>query len=163
PQGTDDAPSRVTWCVFACQRQARHTLPPNPSRPARPPGGETAMTCEHCKPLILDHLYGLLDGPDAAAVEAHLRDCPACAAAPAARGAGSGSAGGRTYRVAAWLPWAVAAAVLVAIPGTVVPVLGILNRAESARRDADTSVARVTVAEGDADKAREAAERPRAD
>ena len=36
--------------------------------------------CERCQPLVLDHLYGLLDGPDAAFVEAHLRECASCAA-----------------------------------------------------------------------------------
>ena len=39
------------------------------------------MNCQHCQPLLLDHLYGLLDGPEAAAVDAHLASCPACAAA----------------------------------------------------------------------------------
>jgi predicted anti-sigma-YlaC factor YlaD len=117
--------------------------------------------CERCQPLILDHLYGLLDGPDEAFVDAHLRDCAACAAvrdesarvqglfARAARGAFPqvrfeapsatptatptpapmpalaspavpAARPGRTgWRVAAWLPWAVAAAVWLAIPGTV--------------------------------------------
>src|SRR5262245_28958541 len=119
--------------------------------------------CERCRPLILDHLYGLLDGPDGAAVEAHLRECPACAAArdeaarvqgllaraakgtfpavrfdppqakpekpaktPVAPASGSPAlasprvpgGGGTTSRVAAWLPWAVAACVALAIPGT---------------------------------------------
>src|SRR5262245_1209876 len=39
------------------------------------------MLCKDCQALILDHLYELLDAPEAAAVDAHLRECPACAAA----------------------------------------------------------------------------------
>src|SRR5262245_15931064 len=39
------------------------------------------LSCKDCQALILDHLYELLDAPEAAAVDAHLRDCPACAAA----------------------------------------------------------------------------------
>ncbi len=41
--------------------------------------------------------------------------------------------------VAAVLPWAVAAAVLVAIPTTVVPVLGLFNNAELANREAEVA------------------------
>jgi anti-sigma factor RsiW len=37
------------------------------------------MNCSHCQSLLLDHLYGLLDGADAAALDAHLAACPACA------------------------------------------------------------------------------------
>ena len=40
-------------------------------------------------------------------------------------------------RAAAVIPWAIAATVLLAIPGTVVPVLDIYNRADSAGRDAE--------------------------
>ena len=131
--------------------------------------------CERCQPLILDHLYGLLDGPDEAFVETHLRECAACAAvrdeaarvqglfARAARGAfpqvrfeapapaaavrtpapaaavlatpssALPAPAGRSAGIGAWLPWAVAAAVLLAIPGTVIPVLGLMNRAETAQ------------------------------
>jgi hypothetical protein len=39
------------------------------------------MRCDHCQALLLDHLYGLLDGPDGAAVDAHLADCPDCTTA----------------------------------------------------------------------------------
>ena len=48
-------------------------------------------------------------------------------------------------RVAAVFPWAVAAAVLIAIPGTVVPVLGIFKTAEHANREAAS--AKLTVAD----------------
>ncbi len=152
--------------------------------------------CEHCQPLILDHLYGLLEGPDAAVVESHLRECPACAAArdeaarvqglfakaaknafPAVRfdaphtgteapakspalaipGAmtqmpARADSAGRTSRIAAFLPWAVAAAVVLAIPGTVIPVLGTLNRAQTARKDADTSAEKLTALLADREK-----------
>ena len=39
------------------------------------------MRCDHCEPLLLDHLYGLLDPADAAAVEGHLTGCGSCTAA----------------------------------------------------------------------------------
>ncbi|HJZ57060.1 MAG TPA: zf-HC2 domain-containing protein, partial [Gemmataceae bacterium] len=39
------------------------------------------MRCDHCRSLLLDHLYGLLEPADAAAVEEHLAGCPGCAAA----------------------------------------------------------------------------------
>jgi hypothetical protein len=182
------------------------------------------LRCNDCRPLILDHLYGLLDPPEADAVAAHLASCPECAAvraeaarvqgliAEAARGqfpqvrfeaptaktnktpvppvlaipksqAQSSSAstksarhpeppiliaaasavpqethnGPNTHatrnrtssrnalRVATWLPWAIAAAVLLAIPGTVVPVLGVLDRAETARKNADDSTAKLDI------------------
>ena len=153
--------------------------------------------CERCQPLVLDHLYGLLDGPDAAFVEAHLRECASCAATrdEAARcgalrpgGAGrvpSGSlrdprvragtverAGharralaaastGRSWRVNAWLPWAVAAAVWLAIPGTVLPVLNILHRADRTQADADRSMSQLEPKIAEADKARLAIDEPR--
>jgi len=136
--------------------------------------------CERCRPLILDHLYGLLDGPDEAFVEAHLVECASCAAAhdeaarvqglfaraarsafpsvrfepPAVQSAKPVAAtpanpesprparhGGRGHRIASWLPWGVAAAILIAIPGTVLPVLGILERAEQVQRNANDAVA----------------------
>ncbi|WP_439622751.1 zf-HC2 domain-containing protein [Gemmata sp.] len=160
------------------------------------------LRCTECRPLILDHLFGLLDAPEVAAVAAHLATCPACAAerteaarvhglisqaakfafpvvrfeapdaarpaparvpgpsrtatlpvsiipmaAPAAPKKGSDS--GRYTKAPAargsWagrlIPWAVAAAVLLAVPGTVVPVLDLLNNAEVARRDAAASTA----------------------
>ena len=146
------------------------------------------MNCEHCYPLLLDQLYGLLDGPEAAAVDEHLATCPACAEArietarvqgliaraakstfpntrfepPAPATAGGSTASpaptpvqapapapvptamgargqGRTLRVSRVLAWAVAAAVLIAVPGTVVPVLSILDRADAANRDAQAA------------------------
>jgi hypothetical protein len=37
--------------------------------------------CDHCRSVLLDHLYGLLEPADAAAVDEHLVGCPACTAA----------------------------------------------------------------------------------
>ncbi|MBA4186894.1 MAG: hypothetical protein C0467_02630 [Planctomycetaceae bacterium] len=176
------------------------------------------LRCTECRPLILDHLFGLLDAPEIAAVAAHLSTCPACASeraeaakvhgliaqaakiafpavrfeAPDARTAAAKSAaslaktspmvcnaiaaplpsletrtpvtpaaknqrssrhGGATKapsgtgsRIALFLPWAVAAAVLVAVPGTIVPVSNLLKNAEVARRDASESTARAAEA-----------------
>lgn len=141
------------------------------------------MNCAHCQSLLLDHLYGLLDGAEAVALDAHLAGCPACAGvraetarvqgliARAAKGATARApfeppvpvsvpalapvAGApkpvaeparpvRTFRSAAVLSWAVAAAVLIAVPSTVVPVMGMFgdaeraqNEVELAKRDAD--------------------------
>jgi anti-sigma factor RsiW len=141
------------------------------------------MNCQHCQTLLLDHLYGLLDEQEAAALDAHLASCPACAAAsaetarvrgliaraaksafpdtkfeaPAPQPSNSGihtpvpskaaalsvpSGGERkslSRRVAAILPWAVATAVLIAIPSTVVPVLNIHKNADRTHRDAETA------------------------
>ena len=143
------------------------------------------LRCNDCQPLILDLLYGLLDAPEAAAVEAHLAECPGCSAAraeaarlqgliataarrefpqvrfgapasrppsapasrpwPATPRATAAPAAPRLApaRFRAGLPWAVAAAILLAIPGTVIPVQSILRRAESARQEADTAAARL--------------------
>ncbi len=195
------------------------------------------LRCNDCRPLILDHLYGLLDAPEAAAVDEHLASCPACAAvraeaakvqgliAEAAKGqfpqvrfeaptakprtptvpsvpssqsrpvarperaeppvliaaasaspdgtgdggpaSGTGTAKSRkSFRVGPFLPWAVAAAILLAVPGTVLPVLNLLNRAETARKDADDSVAKLNAnlhsvdeAKRDADQQRDAIDR----
>ena len=38
------------------------------------------MSCQHCQPLILDYSYGLLDEPEAVAIESHLRECATCSA-----------------------------------------------------------------------------------
>ena len=178
------------------------------------------LRCTDCRSLILDHLYGLLDPPEADAVSVHLASCPECAAvraeaarvqgliaeaakgqfpqvrfeAPAktnktpvppvlavpksqaqsrsatsksarhpehpilmaaasaepqetqqARSSRSRASSKKTLRIAAWLPWAIAAAILLAIPGTVVPVLGVLDRAETAQRNADESTAKLTM------------------
>jgi hypothetical protein len=172
------------------------------------------LSCDACRPLIPDLLYGLLDAPEEAAAAAHLAACPACAAArdeaarvqgliaaaargtfpavrfeppaarpkpapaaptrrtavvpfpdPAARNpkpvepARGRTAAGRSAGVTYWLPWAVAAAVLVAVPGTVVPVRGLLDRAETARADADrlaeeATAARLTLGRAVADAGR---------
>src|SRR2546423_329114 len=37
--------------------------------------------CATCQARLLEHLYGLLDGDDRPAFEAHLAACPACQAA----------------------------------------------------------------------------------
>jgi len=168
------------------------------------------LRCTECRPLILDHLFGLLDAPEITAVAAHLSTCQSCAAerteaakmhgliakaakiafpavrfeAPDARPAarpplakttemvcnaiaaplpsvntrtpvtpaapkeqratrnGHARTLARGSTLARIIPWAIAAAVLVAIPGTVVPVLDLLNQAKVARRDADDSAAR---------------------
>ncbi|MBM3980840.1 MAG: hypothetical protein FJ304_11250 [Planctomycetes bacterium] len=148
------------------------------------------MNCQHCRTLLLDHLYGLLDGAEAAGVDAHLASCPTCAAARAETGRVQGliaraaksafpqtkfeppapkptkaparapakpavlafpapaNTPSRTLRrVAAALPWAVAAAVLLAIPGTVVPVLGIFDAAAKANRSAESARAEAATAE----------------
>jgi hypothetical protein len=138
------------------------------------------MNCQTCQPLLLDHLYGLLDGPEADALDAHLASCPTCAAARAetarvqgliARAAKSAfpntrfeapktdpvttpapattlpapaaapivTPRGRSLRIVPVLPWAIAAAVLVAIPGTVVPVLGLFERAAATKREAEVA------------------------
>ncbi|MCE9565610.1 MAG: zf-HC2 domain-containing protein [Planctomycetes bacterium] len=165
------------------------------------------LRCTECQPLILDHLFGLLEAPEIKAVAAHLSTCPACAAerteaakvhgliaqaakiafpavrfeapdarpvakpaplvaktntqarnpvlaplpsfeakppmspAPAKtqrqdRRSSKKSPAATGSRIARIIPWVVAAAVLIAIPGTVVPVLNLLNRAEVARKDA---------------------------
>jgi hypothetical protein len=147
------------------------------------------IRCEDCKSLILDHLYGLLDAPQAGEVAAHLSGCSACASAreEAARAqglfaraaklafprvqfvppnsteasdprpAGVGTKTPRPVpayspsarkgnRYGAWAAWAIAASVLIAIPTTVIPLQGELDRAELARQATDQSVARASVA-----------------
>jgi hypothetical protein len=154
------------------------------------------MRCETCQPLILDHLYGLLDGAEAAAVEAHLRECPACRAArddaarmqgliaraakqafprvrfePTAKAtrsslpalpklgadapqpagqAGSSRSPQRTSWAAVACSWAVAAAVVLAIPATVLPVVQWLNQAQTSQALAATATARARHATQDA-------------
>ena len=155
------------------------------------------MNCQHCQTLLLDHLYGLLEGAEAAGVDAHLANCPQCAAARAETARVQGlfakaakntfpntkfeppvpvpqksntrtpvpstapavlpfpaanpdrKVGGVSRRIAAFLPWAVAAAVLLAIPGTVVPVVSVFSRADGARRA-------VEIAQRDVDEANRA-------
>jgi hypothetical protein len=48
------------------------------------------MRCEHYQDLMLDHLYGLLDESDSAAVDTHLTGCAGCTAAHAAAAATQG-------------------------------------------------------------------------
>lgn len=161
------------------------------------------MNCQHCQSLLLDHLYGLLEGPEVAALDAHLASCPACAVARAetarvqgliARAAKSAFPAtkfeppalpqseptksdtrtptpgtptvlplftpsehkrrGTLPQLAAILPWAIAVAVLIAIPSTVIPVLGIFDRvdrtshdAQTAQREADTAANAVATAQ----------------
>lgn len=169
------------------------------------------MNCQHCQSLLLDHLYGLLDGPEAASVDAHLASCPACAAARAetarvqglfaraaksafpntrfeapaqpqksgprtpapakqpaapARSAPAKHADGkptRTLSAGTVLPWAIAAGVLLAIPGTVIPVLGLFDRAASAKREAETAQRQADEAAGAVANARQQRERTLSD
>jgi hypothetical protein len=167
------------------------------------------MNCQHCQTLLLDHLYGLLDGGEGGAVDAHLAACPACAAAHAetgrvqgliARAAKTGfpttrfeppapasvphpaksvphtpapaspavrplsvpkakgpadpvrgsAASRRVPALVAALPWAVAVAVLLAVPGTVVPVLDLFDRAAAAGRAAELAKREAEAAAGTA-------------
>jgi hypothetical protein len=175
------------------------------------------MQCQQCQPLILDHLYGLLEEPESVAVESHLRECAACAAvrdeaarvqgliARAAKGAfpqvrfdppiakptplpatqaatniswplplptttaaepvptPANPSSAQTVRAIPYLAWAIAASVLLAIPGTVIPVLGVLNRADSARKATDDSIAIATAATTQTEKAAEVAYQRRAE
>jgi hypothetical protein len=36
------------------------------------------MRCENCRPLLLEYLYDVLEADEHQAIEAHLKDCPAC-------------------------------------------------------------------------------------
>ncbi len=157
----------------------------------------TTMNCQHCQNLLLDHLYGLLDTSEGAAVDAHLADCPACTSQRAAMVRWQGliataaksafphirfeppavpqpslpatppvgtpallplaGRGWRSWsqRVAAAIPWAVAAAVLLAIPGTVLPVVSLFRQFHQAKYE-------VEVAQRDADSLRQAAQESQA-
>ncbi|MCS6864416.1 MAG: zf-HC2 domain-containing protein [Gemmataceae bacterium] len=137
------------------------------------------MNCQHCQSLLFDHLYGLLEANEEAAVDAHLSGCPTCTAQRAtmarwqgliataaksafphitfapptvpepsltttpARSAPAGlpqTVGGlraRTRRVAAMIPWAVAATILLAIPGTVLPVVNLVRQFQQALQDVE--------------------------
>ena len=131
------------------------------------------MRCDDCHPLLLDHLYGLLDPAEAAAVERHLTGCPACVSASArakglfARAAKSAFPHVRfaapaddaaldsrpvpstlvppaaVPRRGSWVPWAVAACVLALIPGALIPLTAVAGRFDRARLAADDSTARV--------------------
>ena len=101
--------------------------------------------CDACPADLLDHLYGLLDPTEAAAVEGHVAACPACAAALAdARksqtlfaAAAKGHFPNVTFAPPADIPtvpadervtvgrkltqWAVAAGLLLAVTGLAIP------------------------------------------
>jgi hypothetical protein len=152
------------------------------------------MRCDDCRDLLLDHLNGLLDPPEAAALDAHLSGCAGCSAvreqaaraqqlfARAARfefphvrftpptdaadrnGAESAvpsslAPAPKPGRVS-WARWAVAAAVLVGVAGTVVPVAGRVNRYETARREADRAAQHYADARLTLTRAVEEANRP---
>jgi anti-sigma factor RsiW len=181
------------------------------------------ISCQHCQPSILDYLYGLLDEPEAIAVEAHLRECASCAAARAeaaklqglfARAAkaefpqvrfdpatiqqvpsaasksrlssrslpsplaepsqpangknaslsgGQSSFAGRASRRGIWIAWAIAAGVMLAIPGTVIPVLSALNQAELAGKATDDSIASASAAMDEVKQAANADRKQRTD
>ncbi len=126
------------------------------------------MMCHDCQPLLLDHLYGLLEAAETAAVESHLAGCPACTAArsEAARAQGLiGKAAKSSFphvRFAApleeatvpapavkkpakrsYLGWVVAASVLALIPGTLVPLSKLSGRYDSAKRETEESFTRL--------------------
>lgn len=130
------------------------------------------MRCDHCEPLLLDHLYGLLDPADAAAVDGHLAGCPACAAARD-RAADTQRlftrAARRPFPHVRFVPpadepavpsslvvtarpgrrvaqWAVAAGLLALIPGALLPVDRLAGRYEAAKTDADEAGRRHAVA-----------------
>jgi hypothetical protein len=137
------------------------------------------MRCDHCQSLLLDHLYGLLDGPDGAAVDAHLAGCPDCTAAreraqkardlfaraakfsfpdvrfvPPAEDAPAGAAPAaaatpssavvpsRPAHPRDWSAWASVAAVLLLVPGTILPVRHVTGNYDDARRAANAASAR---------------------
>ncbi len=123
------------------------------------------MRCNDCQPLLLDHLYGLLEPAQAATLDAHLTACAACAAArdTEARAAGLFAKAARhSFPQVRFVPpadavpssvarpaarervggrWAVAAAVWALVPATVVPLTRLNERAAADRRPADASYA----------------------
>jgi hypothetical protein len=106
---------------------------------------ETPVVCNDCQSRMLDCVYGLLDGPDAEAVRAHAADCQACSTALAEADRLQGLFG-RAARLSfdavrfeapraeavrpatgsskTWLPWVIAAGILLAVGGLGVPYLG---------------------------------------
>lgn len=142
------------------------------------------MKCNDCQTLLLDHLYGLLDAAETAAVEAHLAGCPACSAArsQAARTQGLLAQAAksefprvrftppvepptipfskRPTRRGEWVRWAVAASVLALIPGTLLPLSKLTDRYENARRDADDAAVRLADARIAFERERLASENP---
>lgn len=123
------------------------------------------MRCNDCQPLLLDHLYGLLEPAQAATLDAHLTACAACAAArdTEARAAGlfaraarhsfphvrfvpptdavPSSAARPAARERVWGRWAVAAAVWALVPATVLPLMRLNDKATADRGPADASFA----------------------
>lgn len=122
------------------------------------------MRCDHCQSVMLDHLYGLLDPAEAAAVEEHLSGCAGCSAArdQAARLQGLFARAAKVefphvrfdpptaepksdtpstlpfrarWHRGAWLPWAVAAAVLVMVGAVALPVRTWMKRHDAASRE----------------------------
>jgi hypothetical protein len=113
------------------------------------------MRCHDCRNLLLDRAYGLLDEAENATIDAHLAECPACAAA-AGREQGLIAAAAkssfpnvsfappveepvlpftpRRKAKASWVQWAVAASVLAMIPGTLIPAGKLAERYQSARQ-----------------------------
>ncbi|MBN9518944.1 hypothetical protein J0H58_10565, partial [bacterium] len=141
------------------------------------------MRCHDCQPLLLDHLYGLLDPADAAVIEGHLTGCADCAVARdrVAREAGllaraakvsfphvhfvaptdavpsAAVAPARRERV--WGRWAVAAAVWALVPATLLPLTRLTDRAAAGRADADAAYAGAKAAGDELDTAGRAAGR----
>jgi hypothetical protein len=135
------------------------------------------MTCEICRDQLLDHAYGLLDDADAWPAEAHLRGCPECRAArdravgliasaaksphptvtftpPAPKSVPapeSLAAGVRTVREAG-LRWAVAASLLLSVAAVGGPAARDLAVTAWYRPAFDSSFARYTVANREAER-----------
>ncbi|MFO0796930.1 MAG: hypothetical protein U0804_05595 [Gemmataceae bacterium] len=123
------------------------------------------MRCHDCQPLLLDHLYGLLEPAQAAALDAHLTTCAGCAAARAeeARAAGLFAKAARhsfpqvrfvppadavpssldkpAARERVWGRWAVAAAVWALVPATLIPMSRVNEEAAARRGPADAAFA----------------------
>ena len=66
-------------------------------------------------------------------------------------------------RLSFWLSWAIAASVLLAIPGTVLPVMGILKRAELAHKATELSVATADVKAAEKEQAEDSLRKTRED
>ena len=123
------------------------------------------MRCNDCQPLLLDHLYGLLEPAQAADLDAHLTGCAPCAAARAeeARAAGLFAKAARhSFPHVRFVPptdavpssvavpaarervggrWAVAAAVWAIVPAALIPMSRLSDRAAADRAPADAAYA----------------------
>lgn len=103
-----------------------------------------SVSCEHCRELLLDFLYGLLDPAEEATVAAHVADCPACTAAKAAAAGAKGlfAAAAKApfpevtftipvdatpavpaRKASRWVQWAVAASLLACGLGLLTPAV----------------------------------------